>query len=72
MQKTSCRCKATSYPSTAQVQYKLTQVFLSATARHSRQTKKAWYEEAVVNKNKNKIDRNLATQIFGMKKSESH
>ena len=34
--------------------------------------KKVWYEEAVVNKNKNKIDRNLATQIFGEKKSESH
>ena len=31
--------------------------------------KKAWYEEAVVNKNKN--DRNLATQIFGEKKSKS-
>ena len=34
--------------------------------------KKAWNEEAVVKKNKNKIDRNLVTHIFGEKKSESH
>ena len=33
MQQTSCRCGATSYPWRAQVLYKLTQVFLSATAR---------------------------------------
>ena len=34
MQETSCRCGATSYRCGAQVPYKLTQVFLSATARH--------------------------------------
>ena len=32
---TSCRCGATSYRCGAQVLYKLTEVFLSATARHT-------------------------------------
>ena len=36
MQETSCRCGATSYRCGAQVLYKLTEVFLSATARHTR------------------------------------
>lgn len=35
IQKTSCRCGATSYPWRANVLYELTQAFLSATARYS-------------------------------------